>query len=182
MSSLGYSSIKTSLPRLRPSRPWPFVTFDPLIHHFLDIAQVAFRTVRRQKMCFCRPRRPIETSLSRPRKSRILGPKKGTKNFSGSFDPLKHRFLDLVEVEIWDGQKVENEFLGQYDNLKRPFLHRAKVALWPGQKAENAFASPLDPFKHSFLHFKQHAFCDFDGQVDPSLTRPRPILIFCVTE
>jgi hypothetical protein len=94
---------------------------------FFDLTQVAFWDGRKT-ILFRRTTRPFETSLSRLRPSRIFEGQKAENVFAGQGDPLKHRFLDLDQVEFWAGQKAENDFAVPVDTLKHPFHDLAKFA------------------------------------------------------
>ena len=48
----------------------------------------------------------LETSLSRPQQSRILG----LQEAENDFKDLNHRFFDYMEIAFWAVHNAENEF------------------------------------------------------------------------
>jgi hypothetical protein len=126
-------------------------------------------------------------------------------------DPLKNRFLDIVQVAFLAGERAEKAFKNLETSFYRPqpnsfhagqkaeiafrgllylFIARsldlAMVTLQAAQKVETEFPKPANPFKHRFLDLRKSHFRPSVKQnmrpLQTSLSRQRPNRILTRTE
>jgi hypothetical protein len=61
--------------------------------------------------------------------------------------------MDFIRVVFCGGQKAENSFTGLFNHLKRRFIDITKVAFCDIQIAEDVFAGRFDHLNHHFIDF-----------------------------
>jgi len=62
-----------------------------------------------------------------------------------SFETLKIRFFDFIQISFWASRQVQNELRGQCETLKHRFFDLTQVAFCVGQEAENKFKEYATP-------------------------------------
>jgi len=54
-----------------------------------------------------------------------------------TYEPIKHRFLDLIEVSFCAGQEAEKMFKVPWEPLKHRFVELTQIEFLDGQEIEN---------------------------------------------